>query len=146
MKLNPFNYWRDQAEDNTVNLIQERLLTSLSSYQKQVDYLEIRLQQSESTAISYRGVQLDAVNRSFSLSGGIRACHKGGWSFVTFNNLDELNHRIEEAISQAHLIGEATTELAEISPIQDYVSVELKRDARGISVQEKRELVANYNQ
>ena len=146
MKVKPIQDQRDQAEDNTVNLIQERLLTSLSSYQKQVDYLEIRLQQSESTAISYRGVQLDAVNRSFSLSGGIRACHKGGWSFVTFNNLDELNHRIEEAISQAHLIGEATTELAEISPIQDYVSVELKRDPRGISLQEKRELVANYNQ
>ncbi len=146
MKVKPIQYPCDQAEDNTVNLIQERLLTSLSSYQTQVDYLEIRLQQSESTAISYRGVQLDAVNRNFSLSGGIRACHKGGWSFVTFNNLDELNHRIEEAISQAHLVGEATTELAEIYPIQDYVKVEFQRDPRGISLQEKRELVANYNQ
>jgi TldD protein len=43
---------------------------------------------------------LDAVDRNFTLAGGIRACHKGGWSFVTFNGLAQLNDRIAEAVSQ----------------------------------------------
>lgn len=129
-----------------MDLIQEQLLTTMKIHQHQVDYLEIRLQQSEATAIAYRGSQLDAVNRNFSLAGGIRACYKGGWSFVTFNGLEELNHRIEEAISQARLVGEETTELAISEGIVDQVQVELKRDPRGISLQEKRQLIENYNQ
>lgn len=126
--------------------LQQQLQAALSPYRHQVDYLEIRLEQSESTSISYRGKQLDAVDRNFSLAGGIRACHQGGWSFVTFNGLGELSQRIEEAISQAKLVGKDTTQLAEIEPITDYVSVELGQDPRRVSLEEKRELLERYNQ
>lgn len=128
------------------NSILEQLQQKIDNYKNSVDYLEIRLQQSESTAISFRGHQLDAVNRNFSLAGGIRACHHGGWSFVTFNSISELQDRIEEAISQAHLVGRETTKLAPVEPIQDYVAVEFGRDPRGISLEEKRQLLQNYNQ
>ena len=126
--------------------IADQLLNTIATYRDRTDYLELRLQQSEATTISFRGPRLDAVNRNFTLAGGIRACHKGGWSFVTFNGLEELNSRIEEAISQAHLVGHETTELAPIEPITDQVNVELGRDPRGISLKEKRELVEAYNQ
>ncbi|MFM7424924.1 MAG: TldD/PmbA family protein [Elainella sp.] len=126
--------------------MQDRLLDSISPYRSQVDYLEIRLEQSESTAIAYRGKQLDAVDRSFALSGGIRACHKGGWSFVTFEGLADLNQRIEEAISQAKLVGSGVTQLAEVAPVQDYVAVEFAKDPRGISLDAKRRLIESYNQ
>lgn len=126
--------------------IEEQLLDRIKTHRSdRVDYLEIRLQQSETTSLSFRGSQLDAVNRSFSLAGGIRACYKGGWSFVTFNGLSELDDRIAEAISQAGLVGHETTQLAEISPIQDQVLVKLGHDPRGISLQEKRQLIENYN-
>ena len=126
--------------------LQDRLLETIAPYRQQVDYLEIRLEQSESTSIAYRGKQLDAVDRSFALAGGIRACHRGGWSFVTFNGLADLKQRIEEAITQAKLVGKETTELATVTPIQDYVAVELGRDPRGISLDAKRALVEQYNQ
>ena len=126
--------------------LQDRLSDAIAPYRQQVDYLEIRLEQSESTAIAYRGKQLDAVDRSFALSGGIRACHKGGWSFVTFNGLADLNNRIEEAIAQAKLIGNATTQLAQVSPVQDYVAVEFAKDPRGIALDTKRQLIEAYNQ
>ncbi|OCR00650.1 hypothetical protein BCD67_11795 [Oscillatoriales cyanobacterium USR001] len=126
--------------------MQEQLMDAIAPYRDRVDYLEVRTEQSESTGISFRGPQLDGVNRSFSLAGGIRACHKGGWSFVTFNGLAELKNRIEEAISQAHLVGTETTQLAEVAPIQDYVAVEFGRDPRGVSLEEKRSLMQNYNQ
>lgn len=126
--------------------IQEQLLSAIASYRDAIDYLEIRVEQSESTAISFRGPQLDAVDRNFNLAGGIRACHQGGWSFVTFNNLSELKDRISEAISQARLVGKEKTILAPIEPIQDYVQVSLGRDPRGVSLAEKRQLMQQYNQ
>jgi len=126
--------------------MQEQLQGAIASYRDAIDYLEIRVEQSESTAISFRGHQLDAVDRSFNLAGGIRACHKGGWSFVTFNGLAELQDRISEAISQAHLVGKEQTRLAPLEPIQDYVAVELGRDPRGVSLADKRQLMEEYNQ
>ncbi|MEO8892511.1 MAG: DNA gyrase modulator, partial [Coleofasciculaceae cyanobacterium] len=126
--------------------MQEQLLKAVASSREAVDYLEIRVEQSESTAISFRGTQLDAVDRNFSLAGGIRACHKGGWSFVTFNNLAQLKDRIAEAVSQAHLVGKEKTQLSPLDPIQDYVSVALGRDPRGVSMTEKKQLMQEYNQ
>ena len=126
--------------------MQEQLMEAIAPYRDRVDYLEVRLEQSESTAISFRGPQLDAVNRSFSLAGGIRACHKGGRSFVTFNGLAELKDRIEEAVVQSRLVGSEKTLLADVTPIQDYVAVELGRDPRSITLAEKRKLLESYNQ
>lgn len=126
--------------------LQDRLLDTITPYRDRVDYLEIRLEQSESTVIAYRGTQLDAVDRSFSLVGGVRACHRGGWSFVTFNGLNDLPNRIEEAITQAKIIGTETTQLAEVAPIQDYVAVAFNQDPRGIPLESKRQRVATYNQ
>ena len=130
----------------TSTSLQDRLLDTIAPYRDQVDYLEVRLEQSESTMISYRGERLDGVDRSFGLAGGIRACHQGGWSFVTFNGLADLRDRVEEAIAQAKLIGNEMTHLAEVEPVQDYVAVELGNDPRGISLETKRQLIEDYNQ
>ena len=126
--------------------MQDQLQTAIAPYCKSVDYLEVRLEQSESTSISFQGPQLNAVDRSFGLAGGIRACHQGGWSFVTFNDLSELQDRIEQAISQAKLIGKETTQLAKVDPVVAEVRVELGNDPRGISLERKREILEAYNQ
>ena len=127
------------------NSILERLQGAIASYQDSVDYLEIRVEQSESTSISFRGSQLDAVDRSFALTAGIRACHKGGWSFVSTDGLFQLSERVEEAIAQAKLIGQETTLLAPVEPVQDYVAVEIDQDPRRVSLQEKHKLLEGYN-
>lgn len=126
--------------------IQEQLQAIIAEHRDTVDYLEIRLEKSESTSISFRGPSLDAVDRSFTLAGGIRACHRGGWSFVTFNGLPQLKDSVSEAIAQAHLVGKETTQLALVEPIQDYVAVQIGRDPRSVSLAEKRQLMENYNQ
>ena len=128
------------------NSTAEQLQKAIASSKNNVDYLEIRVEQSEATSLSFRGPQLDGVDRGFALSGGIRACDRGGWSFVTFNGLEELNSRIEEAISQAKLVGRETTQLAPTEPIEDRVTVKLARDPRGVSLEDKRELLEAYNQ
>ena len=128
-----------------MNSTLEQLQKAIADHKNQVDYLEIRVEQSESTSLSFRGHQLDGVDRGFALSGGIRACHNGGWSFVTFNGLSELQDRISEAISQAKLVGKETSQLVEIEPIEDTVRVEVARDPRKVSLEEKRQLLEAYN-
>ncbi|MDJ0576183.1 MAG: TldD/PmbA family protein [Xenococcaceae cyanobacterium MO_234.B1] len=123
----------------------EQLQAAIASNKDGVDYLEIRVEQSESTGLAFRGPQLDAVDRGFALSGGIRACDRGGWSFVTFNGLGELQDRVTEAIAQAKLVGKETTQLADLEPIEDTVRVEIARDPRQVSLAEKRELLEAYN-
>lgn len=124
----------------------DTLKRAIADRQDIVDYLEVRVQQSESTSISFRGPQFDGSNRSFALAGGIRACHDGGWSFVTFNGLEELGDRLDDAITQAKLVGKESTQLAPSGAIEDYVPVEIQQDPRTVSLKEKRDLVAKYNQ
>ncbi len=125
--------------------MQDQLLSVLHAHQNQVDYLEIRLEQSEYTSLSFRGPLLDGIDRSFSLAGGVRACHKGGWSFVTFNRLEELATRVAEAISQAKLVGTETTQLAAVKPVTATIRVQMGRDPRGVSLADKRALLEGYN-
>jgi TldD protein len=54
--------------------------------------------------------------------------------------------RTAEAIAQAKLIGNATTQLAQVLPVQDYVAVEFAKDPRGIALDTKRQLIEAYNQ
>ena len=49
--------------------IQEQLQAAIAKERDRVDYLEIRLEQSESTSIAFRGSRLDAVDRNFALAG-----------------------------------------------------------------------------
>ena len=123
-----------------------QLQDAIAPFRNHADYLDIRVEQSEASTVSFRGDRLDGADRSLSLAGGIRACHRGGWSFVTFNGLADLGSRIEQAISQARLVGNETTALAPVEPVCDTVKVTVGRDPRGISLQEKRDLIAAYNE
>ncbi|MCS6960115.1 MAG: TldD/PmbA family protein [Pseudanabaenaceae cyanobacterium SKYGB_i_bin29] len=125
--------------------MQDQLLSLLKSYSGSVDYLELRLEESESTLISFQGKELNAVDRSIGLTGGIRACYRGGWSFVTFNSLENITDRMEAAISQAQLVGKEQTQLAEVAPVVDTVKADIKDDPRGYSLKEKKELLGYYN-
>lgn len=126
--------------------ISNTLKQAIAQHRDQVDYLEVRVEQSESTSVAFRGAQFDGSNRSFTLAGGIRACHQGGWSFVTFNGLEELGDRLLDAITQATLVGKEETQLSPSGAIEDYVPVDIQQDPRSVSLKEKRDLVARYNQ
>src|SRR5689334_7384185 len=52
------------------------------------DYVEVRVEESEATSLSYRGKELEEVGRTVNLGGCVRAAYQGGWGFVSFNSLD----------------------------------------------------------
>lgn len=108
------------------------------------DYVEIRIEESERTGISYKGRELDTLSRTSSLGGNIRAAACGGWGFVSFNSLDGLREKVDLAVLQARLVGKEKTQLAEVEPVVDEVRPEITKDPRLVSLADKKRLVENY--
>jgi TldD protein len=69
----------------------------------------------------------------------------GGWGIATFNDLEDLPRRVQQASEGARAIQGEPTELAPIPVSQEAITVPLRRDFRGISVTEKKALAEEYN-
>jgi TldD protein len=117
----------------------------ITRYSSRVDYLAIRLEQSEGTDILLRGNQLETLSEGISLGGHIRACYKGGWGFSSFNQLETIQQRVEEAIAAARIVGDNQTILAPIAPVQVVCQLPLTgSDPRQIPISQKKELCDRY--
>ena len=81
------------------------------------DYIEIRIEDTETTNISFRGRELDEIGHSTGKGGNVRVCVKGGWGFASFNDLDSIRSKVQQAISQARMVGNEKTELADAAPV-----------------------------
>jgi TldD protein len=126
--------------------IQNLLADLISRYASRVDYLIIRLEESEGTDIVLRGDKLETLSEGVSIGGQIRACYKGGWGLSSFNQLATITDRIEEAISAARMVGDEETILAPVAPVQAVCHLPLLgRNPRQISIIEKKQLCDRYN-
>ena len=74
---------------NNKNNILEGLL---EKYKKQVDYLEIRFEENETTNIRYIGKSLDNLSESTSIGGYVRSLYKGAWGFCSFNDFTRVQN------------------------------------------------------
>jgi TldD protein len=109
------------------------------------DYIEARLEQSQRSHISYRGKELESAGQSTAVGGNIRALVKGGWGFVSFNDLNDLPRRIERAVAQARLVGRETSRLADVEPVVDTIA-NGKDVPLTIPLAEKKQLLDEYNE
>ena len=92
------------------------------------DYIEARLEESQTSHITYRGRELDSIGRSTATGGNVRALVKGGWGFVSFNNFNELSGRVALAVEQARLTGSSQSRLANVKPVIDEVLAEADKN------------------
>ena len=63
--------------------------------------VEIRLEDIESTTISFQKDSLESLDKGTSAGGCVRALVNGSWGFSSFNSLDNLENRVAEAVSIA---------------------------------------------
>jgi TldD protein len=126
--------------------LKSQLPDLINRYQSQVDFISIRIEQSEGTQISLRGDQVETLSEGLSVGGQVRVCHQGGWGFASFNRWESLQARLEEAIAAAVLIGDDETLLAPIDPIQQtFINPLIGKDPRQISLADKKALCDHYN-
>jgi TldD protein len=54
------------------------------------DYVEIRIDDTSTTRLVYRGKELEEIGRTRSFGGCVRALVNGGWGFSSFNEPTQL--------------------------------------------------------
>jgi TldD protein len=112
------------------------------------DYTEIRIEEKESTRAVFRGKDLEVANANIDKGGIVRCLIRNkGWGVATFNNLDDLLNKVDQAYQCAQ-VGSVPEpiELAPVKPVEQVTTAEMKRDFRDISLAEKKALAERYNQ
>lgn len=112
----------------------------------QADYVEVRLDDTSSARIVYRGRELEEIGRTRSFGGNARALVRGGWGFVSFNEPADLRKRVEEAVAAARHVGRETSALAEVEPVVDSVALVVQKDPRLVPLATKKEILDRYNE
>jgi len=128
------------ALENIAHELAERLK------QGAADYIEVRLEESQTSHITYRGKELESIGRSEAVGGNVRAMVKGGWGFVSFNSLKDLPGRVEMAIKQAGLVGREKSQLAAVPPVVDRVLAGVEGNPVAIPLAEKKVMLDEYNE
>ncbi|MFZ2331069.1 MAG: TldD/PmbA family protein, partial [Atribacterota bacterium] len=123
--------------------MQDRLTSVLS--EQRADYVEVRLEEYESTNIRFQGKDIDKISSSQEKGGNVRALVKGRWSFVTFNRWEDLEDKVKQAIEIATLIGDEQSHLAPIEPVVEDLMAEYPNDFREVHLKEKVALMKNYS-
>ncbi len=111
----------------------------------QADYIEIRLERSEGTRLSYRGRDLEEIGRTAASGGNVRALVNGGWGFVSFNDLSDLRSRVAVAVEEARLASSTPLVLAPVEPVTDIVPATIVKDPRLVPLAEKKARLDHFN-
>ena len=113
--------------------------------QNSADHIEARLEESQTSHITYRGRKLESIGRATATGGNVRALVRGGWGFISFNNLDELPGRVELAVKQAQLVGSEESKLAPLEPVVDIVPMDMDKNPVTMTLDKKKQLLDDYN-
>lgn len=111
-----------------------------------VDYLQIVIEERRQTQIEYSGPQLEQIGTTTSRGGNVRACHRGGWGFVSFTDLSDLKKYVREACRQARMVGQKRTTLSPVPEVEADIRPRFEIDPQAISLEEKENLIRKYNQ
>lgn len=103
--------------------VKDQVSELIKKYKPHVDFLAIRLERSQGADIFLRTGKVETMSTGISVGGQVRACHLGGWGFASFNDLQNLEVKIQEAIAAAKWVGNDTTILAEVEPVQAEVDL-----------------------
>ncbi len=125
----------------------QKKLQNLMSLSK-ADYCDIRVEDTEITNISYRGRELEKMERKIQFGGCIRTLIGSGWGFISFNSLDNLEEKLRQAEDQARTINRVKKGQVQLAPAPVIIAEEKNdwgEDPRQISLKEKLELMQHYN-
>ena len=109
------------------------------------DYCEIRIEETDSTRLTWRGKSLEDIAQTSGRGGNVRALVNGGWGFVSFNDLAGLEKRVAEAVSQARAAGGEGTHFADVGAHVDSIEPLLVKDPAEIPLADKVGQMDNYN-
>lgn len=126
--------------------MKDRLAAALKS--SRADYLDIRLERTWSSSVTFRGRRLEAATANQDQGGCVRALNAGcGWGVASFTSLDELPAMVRRADELSRAVRlERSIRLADVTPHVADAILDLDGDVRGVSLGDKKRLLQAYNQ
>ena len=109
----------------------------ISKYE--AEYIEAHLEESQSSHLTYRGKELESMDKTSAVGGNVRALVKGGWGFVSFNSLDDLESKVKQAVEQARFVSGGDAKILTHPPIVDKAAGEVKQNPVDIPLAEKKQ-------
>lgn len=112
-----------------------------------VDYVDVRIEESENTRIVYRGKELDELSRGFERGGCLRVFHQGNWGVGTFNEIDlaRLKELADDVAREVMAMPPREGELVKLPAFEDVIHVPKEIDPRRVPLAEKHEMIHRYN-
>jgi len=127
-----------------INEAGQELTDIISRYD--AEYIEVHLEESQASHLTYRGKVLESSDKTSAVGGNVRALVRGGWGFVSFNNLDELRSKVDKAVEQARFVSGGDVKIREFQPIVDRVSGEVHQNPVDIPLAQKKQILDEYNE
>ncbi len=112
-----------------------------------VDYCEIRLEESDILNISFRGRGLEDVKTKMQHGGNVRALHGGGWGFASFCDFEDIEACVDRACRQARLAAgreDRSSCLAAVRTVQDRFEPDVTLDPAAVTLSEKVRILTRY--
>jgi TldD protein len=114
---------------------------------QEAEYIEVHLEESQSSHLTYRGKALESVDKTSAVGGNVRALVKGGWGFTSFNSLDRLPDKVRQAVEQARLVAGGEAIIGPVEPLLDRVGSEVRQNpVDGIPLSAKKQVLDEYNE
>ncbi len=131
--------------------IESKVEDLIAGNKHRTDYLEIRIENNDTTSIRFLGKRLHTLSQSKSIGGYVRSCYKGSWGFCSFNEIDRLENYITQAIEQSHFLASSKVDknqktiLAQVKPRKEKCFKRLNgKDPRQIPLAKKISLFDHY--
>ena len=126
--------------------VEQRIRRTIEA--SEADYSEVRIERSRRSRIYMQRGKLRAFETANEVGGVVRCLKNGGWGVAVFNDLAQLEAKMDEAERAAALVGRRSgggVRLADIEPVQAEHRVQLVEDFRTVPMEEKKRLIEHYD-
>ncbi len=116
--------------------------------QSHADYTEARWEKASRSRVAFQRDQLMALESGEEAGGIVRCLVRGAWGIAVFTDPEALPRKVAEATDLARAAARHVAdpvELASVPPVEARWHGEMKRDFRGVPLDEKRRLAEGYN-
>jgi TldD protein len=128
-----------------VDGIRERVERALRT--SRARWAEVRLEETTATGVVFRGKVLDQVTESVDRGGFVRVlAPEGGFGSATFNDWDELERKLEQALECAKAVPAEKVQIAEVAPANEEIRPSLAEDFRRVALGDKVSVVRELNE
>ena len=108
------------------------------------EYREIRIEENNSTRITYRGDSRENISINSGIGGCARVYSNGGWGFSSFNDIYQSKNKMAEAISLSKLNSSKSIDFEKNSVGKVLLPARSIKNPKNISLNEKINILEHY--